>query len=271
MYNLYMKKIITVVLKFLAYIMIFVLANLAVSGGYTLIFKPTITELTTNLNLMLTLSVLGTLLSALVGKVIYQLWSTKQPKRSWFLNVDKRHWRWIIISMLGFSVVASNIVQSLLPFFPDYQEVSNLLSGAYFSWWLMLLLVIIGPIVEELFLRGVVMNDFMSEVSPGVAIVLQAMLFGIIHLNVIQSIYATLGGILLGCFYYYTKSLKAAIVGHIFLNFTGVFGALVISLTFEYPILRWTALLVALVLMIGPVFKMRQISQEREVYEGSLG
>ncbi|MCU9808085.1 CPBP family intramembrane metalloprotease [Paraclostridium sp. AKS46] len=81
--------------------------------------------------------------------------------------------------------------------------------------------IIIGPIIEELIFRKILLGKLLEKFSnrPIKAIVYSALIFGIIHLNIIQGVAAFGGGIILGLIYYYTKSIKATIFAHILNNF----------------------------------------------------
>ncbi|WP_418223463.1 CPBP family intramembrane glutamic endopeptidase [Clostridium isatidis] len=77
---------------------------------------------------------------------------------------------------------------------------------------------IIGPFVEELIFRGLIYKTLIKKFSVLWTIIIQAILFGLFHFNLIQSAYATLIGILLGYAVYKTKSIWPAVLMHIVNN-----------------------------------------------------
>lgn len=77
---------------------------------------------------------------------------------------------------------------------------------------------IIGPFVEELIFRGLIYKTLIKKFSVLWTIIIQAILFGLFHFNLIQSAYATLMGILLGYAVYKTKSIWPAVLMHIVNN-----------------------------------------------------
>ena len=77
---------------------------------------------------------------------------------------------------------------------------------------------IIAPIAEEFLFRGVVFNTLKKRFSPVWTIVIQGVLFGVFHLNLVQGSYATLLGMVFGYVTYKTKSLWPAIIMHIVNN-----------------------------------------------------
>ena len=79
---------------------------------------------------------------------------------------------------------------------------------------------ICGPILEELIFRGIVYNKLKTFNKKMTAIILTSIIFGIVHSNIINSIYAFGVGFILIYLYEKYKTLKAPILMHIFLNTT---------------------------------------------------
>ena len=79
---------------------------------------------------------------------------------------------------------------------------------------------ICGPILEELIFRGIVYNKLKTFNKPMTAIILTSVIFGIIHNNIINAIYAFGVSFILIYLYEKYKTLKAPILMHIFLNST---------------------------------------------------
>ena len=75
--------------------------------------------------------------------------------------------------------------------------------------------VTIGPITEELMIRGLTLNKILSRKSIIFAMILSGIIFGIIHLNLIQGLFAALAGIALAYVFIKTKSLIPCIICHI--------------------------------------------------------
>lgn len=81
-----------------------------------------------------------------------------------------------------------------------------------------LAIVIVGPIMEELLFRGWIMRVFLERTTPSKAIIYSALIFGLIHMNPVQIVYAALIGLILGWLYYKTGSLIPSIIMHIVAN-----------------------------------------------------
>ncbi|MCQ2192432.1 MAG: CPBP family intramembrane metalloprotease [Paludibacteraceae bacterium] len=109
-------------------------------------------------------------------------------------------------------------------------EISNTLEDVFENLsknvWGILFLAVLGPIVEELVFReGIVGSLLRRGVSPLVAIVISALLFGLVHGNPIQIFAATFIGIILGVFYYKTGSIVLSAILHICVNSLSVITA----------------------------------------------
>lgn len=77
--------------------------------------------------------------------------------------------------------------------------------------------VILAPILEELFCRGIILRGLLTRMKPSKAIIWSAFMFGVMHMNPWQAIPAFLLGLLMGWIYYRTHSLWLAVLIH-FIN-----------------------------------------------------
>lgn len=82
--------------------------------------------------------------------------------------------------------------------------------------------VILAPITEELIYRGLTLKILQSAFPFRQANLLQALLFGMIHGNPVQGVYAFLIGILFGLTVKRYGNLKAAMLLHFVVNLFGV-------------------------------------------------
>lgn len=89
--------------------------------------------------------------------------------------------------------------------------------------WAMVATVCVAPVVEEFIFRGFVFERLSKAFSPRMTILLSALMFGLIHLNIIQSSYAFVAGLVFGYFRAKYEDLWGCILLHIFGNFVGSF------------------------------------------------
>lgn len=79
---------------------------------------------------------------------------------------------------------------------------------------------ICGPILEELLFRGIVYNKLKSFNKPMISIIISSVIFGMMHFDIINAIYAFGVSFILIYLYEKYKTLLAPIIMHIFLNST---------------------------------------------------
>jgi membrane protease YdiL (CAAX protease family) len=84
--------------------------------------------------------------------------------------------------------------------------------------FLILSVGIFAPIAEEVLFRGMILSELKGVHSIFVAVIVQAVLFGLFHMNAIQAIYATAFGLVLGFITVKTKSILPAILLHVLNN-----------------------------------------------------
>ena len=117
---------------------------------------------------------------------------------------------WLVnFGILGL-VESSGVFQSA---FDKFAETTSLITeGSLFSAFLVA--GIIAPFAEEFLFRGVIYRTLNRYFSITTSILVQAILFGIFHGNMVQGVYATFLGIVFGYITYKSKSLWPAVIAH---------------------------------------------------------
>ena len=87
-------------------------------------------------------------------------------------------------------------------------------------WLVISVAVIIGPVIEELIFRKL-MIDRLSKYGDAVAIIVSSVSFGLFHGNLYQFFYSAMLGFLLGYLYTKTGDIKYPILLHVLINFVG--------------------------------------------------
>jgi hypothetical protein len=144
------------------------------------------------------------------------------------------------IAIAGNLALATTIamIQELLGTDLPVSSLEKMLGGLDEAGLLLIAIhvVLVAPIAEELCFRGLVLNRLMAVLPFWKANVVQAALFGLIHLSPIQSIYAFLFGLLLGWIYHKTGRFSAAIAAHIAFNSAPALTALIPEAIQESPV-----------------------------------
>ncbi len=128
-----------------------------------------------------------------------------------------------IIGGIGMNLFVNGFLW-LLPLgelFPKYgQVIGNIINRPFFIT--LLLAGIITPIMEEIFYRGILLGKLRQGFGIGVAVCIQALFFGIGHMNLVQGVYALIMGVLFGYVVIWTGSLYSSIVLHMVINTTSI-------------------------------------------------
>ncbi len=106
----------------------------------------------------------------------------------------------------------------------EYAELMEESGITEFTLLTVIVVSIIGPIAEELFFRGLTM-EYLKRTEAGFWVInaIQALMFGIAHLNLVQGTYAFLLGLALGYLSMRYETILAPIVLHICFNAYSVF------------------------------------------------
>ena len=132
---------------------------------------------------------------------------------------------WVLIALFAFSMqyVINYLMVGIDILMPKameaYVELIDLAGIGELTVASILYGVILGPIAEELCFRGVTL--FYAQKGAGrfwIANIIQAAAFGIMHMNLVQGLYAFVLGLALGWIYHRFHSLYATIWLHIFFN-----------------------------------------------------
>lgn len=153
---------------------------------------------------------------------------------------------WVGLALLGGAIqfCTSFALTGISGMFP--QEMENygnvmeslgMYSPTFFS---VVYTMLLAPFVEELIFRGLTLKILEKAFPFWAANILQALYFGIIHGNIIQSFYAFFAGLLFGSVMYKYKSLKYVIWCHFFVNFLGM----VLGM---FPVPLWLGVLLTIV------------------------
>ncbi len=179
------------------------------------------------------------LVSSMVLSVLIFMYVMKIRNRSWKKAILKKTLgaREIIASFFlayGLNILAIEITAQ--PFFErfvvDYDTtITSIVTGDVYV--IFLIVGILAPIFEELMYRGVVLNELSSARPFLLANLLQAAVFGIMHMNVIQGTYAFVIGFILGYAYKITKSIYMTMLTHFLFNASNLLVADYISLLFN--------------------------------------
>ena len=154
-------------------------------------------------------------------------------------------------------------------------DIPNLLDDTFdilvHSVWGFFSVCLIGPIMEEIMMRRVVLAEIREATGKKwLAIIISSLLFAVMHGNPIQIVFAMPAGILLGWLYCKTGSLLVPIGVHIMNNTISFFTLRAgddepIDITDPYTILSLTAAImvtVSMIIWMVGFYRRQQITEQ---------
>lgn len=174
-----------------------------------------------NPDFLMIVTAIATASTLLLGAIWYK---KHQPKEDVSLKEVSNGTLFLSLALMGVALqflisICLNIIYPLLPqtLIEQYDALMETLLGGN-VWLSLFVTVILAPLAEELLFRGVTMRKA-EKIMPFIgANILQAILFGIYHGNLIQGMYAFAIGLILGFVAEYFHSIWASIVLHAFVN-----------------------------------------------------
>ena len=121
----------------------------------------------------------------------------------------------LIVSAMA--LACAFVIEPISMLLPEMSEVMKaamemLLDGPV--WIVLISVSVFAPFFEEWLCRGIILRGLLTKVKPAWAIVISALVFGLIHGNLWQAIPAFIIGVILGYVYYKTGSLKLTMLMH---------------------------------------------------------
>ncbi len=175
---------------------------------------------------------------------------------------------YLMLIPLGFAAsIAGNLLLNMI----DWTNVSENFAEAetfLFSGPLVIQLigiVVIVPLCEEVVYRGLIYMRLRQYMDVNLSIMTSAMLFGLLHGNIVQGIYAYVLGILLAYLYEKFGSLKATALTHSCVNAIAM-ALMIMNVTIVSRTMMLTIGIVALVIAFGIVFLIDRKVDARKIY-----
>lgn len=180
-------------------------------------------------------------------------------------GVDRRHFVAAALMGYGMQIVTTLIMVLVSVLLPSVMEEYNTLvdgSGitTYGLMWVISTLVL-PPLVEEAGFRGLGLTYLERAGVPfAVANIVQALAFGIFHMNLTQGIYTFVLGLALGYVTHRSGSIAPAMLMHLVYNLMGTLGS---DLIYSYLPAPFLILLVTNVIALVYAFRLLRPEQGR--------
>ena len=128
-----------------------------------------------------------------------------------------------IVTVILIALALNFVFQSTQFLFPESMrgelasEMDTDLSGVK-SFIGFITVVIIAPLTEEILFRGLILGELAKCFNMHIAIILQAVLFGVMHGNIIWAVIAFLSAVLYGYFIRTSLNIFTPVAGHMSVN-----------------------------------------------------
>lgn len=187
------------------------------------------TSFGTTLLIVIITSVISTILIVIIaGKVFSSKDSLKLEQNK--IGITKKNLICVLLIIIGYIFIRNSLYFDIVANFdgPISEEDIELILKSSNDIELIITMglfviqtIIIAPIFEELFFRGIVFKGMIKKYSnkPIKAIIFSSIIFGVVHMNIPQGINAFIAGVILASLYYYTKNIKLSIFAHFINNF----------------------------------------------------
>lgn len=207
-------------------------------GGDMEMAKQLYMEKLTQPDFMTGLQLTITISSIVVALLWYKFGLVKKYTSVQWTELKQRVFRGRIVAMLTLAAVAcyclaillADVIAVLIPGSMD--TFSNIMGTALSGNKIVVdvIIVLLAPIAEELIFRGIIFQTLTrNNCSVVVAIIIQAVLFGIYHLNVMQGLYVLPLAVVLGYTAYKCKSVLPCIFIHMVNNLMSLIWSLLLK------------------------------------------
>lgn len=127
----------------------------------------------------------------------------------------------LIMCLLLLLLVPLSIFEILAPL-PDMLVLNGL---NFQSPAVIISAVVVAPVVEEIIFRGMITKILLAKYDPKKAILISALIFGIIHMNPAQIPCTIMLGLLFGWLFYKTRSIIPGVILHFTNNAIALLGS----------------------------------------------
>ena len=155
---------------------------------------------------------------------------------------------------------------NLTQYFPSYERLADAMTS---SSYLMQFIVVglLAPIAEEVVCRGILLNRLCSWMPKWPAVIVGSAIFGLIHFNLFQGLYAFMIGIAFSLLYLRYRNLLIPIIGHIAFNSANIVFRMVLEMTGSEEFNPWIILIPSTVIAFGIILILIKFTKAAKLIE----
>ncbi|WP_028546643.1 CPBP family intramembrane glutamic endopeptidase [Paenibacillus taiwanensis] len=115
---------------------------------------------------------------------------------------------------LGIFILSFTRIPLIAEIAPSIANLVTFIAQGEVLWLVLLNSAIIGTLFEEWLFRGIIYNSLLEKFNSVVAVVGQALLFGVVFMDIVVGSFAALGAILYALVRHFTGSLWPVLITH---------------------------------------------------------
>jgi membrane protease YdiL (CAAX protease family) len=158
---------------------------------------------------------LGILVKYFVIIILLKWFSTKTNEENSKHYLSPRSFAYTALVIIAFRMIFDNSLSLWIIDIPMPDFINDAFEELAVSPIILVISVaIVAPIYEEIVFRGIFLKGMAKKMNPAIALVVSALFFALVHLNIPQGINAFLLGLVIGTIYLKTESIYLCIFAH---------------------------------------------------------
>ena len=236
-------------------------ADILLNDLMNLLYKVTVPSLIISAIII----IITFLLYILIRKHPLNFKETKLKETTFCINIGIAANGIISLVLLGINYLIEKMFGNLSSLLPDTNVTDLVLKGQPF-WVLLLGTGILVPITEEIVFRYGLCGT-LARNNKKIALIISAVVFGVMHGNLIQGTYATVLGLIMGAIYMKYNNLIYSILIHIAINSSSVIVSQIGKEWIIYVVGVISLLFVIYMLKKNPELKEFEFLKEKHEYK----
>ena len=236
-----------ILLPIVIYFVSTVIVTIGVPIVVILLYKRNISfeNLVGDYGLLITL--ISQILTLLILLLIYRKDIKTYPKVKKGLDLKILLYGSLFVMAVGIiSGYLMDFINYLFPSFGNgYGEIEKMLTNSSFIA-VFVSTCVLAPIMEEIMFRGIILNNLLSKRSIWYSIIVSSLIFGLIHMNLLQGTNAFILGIALAIVFIKTRNIYACMVGHFLNNLIATMATYTNFSGFVYDIINIVLILICI-------------------------
>lgn len=207
-------------------------------------------------------TLLATAATLVIGGICYYFFFVRKKKQTMKLTkiIDGKCFIQLLILGIGMQLFISgilNIVLSMSSYLSDnYNAITETISTN--TIFMIISVTILAPFAEEIIYRGIVLKVCENSMPFIAANMIQALLFGLYHMNLVQGTYAFAMGLIFGYVCKKRKSIIASIFLHMVVNISSYLMAVIEKIPVSEIVLLVGAIVIGGIFMLLSLLTLKE-------------